>query len=245
MQRKPNIREKAFTALVNWVQGNIVPLGVRLRMKRRKRNVAPPSQEMQKRISQLGLKPDSIWWGPMTLFPRKADFLINEIEKSPPRLLLEVGSGSSTALFAALAEKYGFRVLSLENHAGSMEYVRSLLSGSPGEGRLMLKKCDFVRQHYSDGAPYWWYNIDLGGMGEKFDFVFVDGPMGLLVGRNGALPEIIPHLAKEHRIYLDDVQRPHEQDCLREWKKYYNDLEVVTYEDYPGIGKIRVPQDKL
>lgn len=243
MQKKSNIKigDKVFTQVVNWVQGNIVPVGIKLRMKRRRKNVGPPPPELQEKIVDLGLDPSRIWWGPMTLFPKKVNFLIDEIETSPPRVMLEVGSGSSTLLFAALAERYDFRVLSLENHQSSINYVRSILKGSPGEDRVILKKSDFIKRRYPDGAPYRWYDIDLGIMDAKFDFVFIDGPMGLLVGRNGAIPEILPFLASEHRIYLDDVQRPHEQDCLHEWKKHYTNLEVETFKDCPGIGRIKVP----
>ena len=59
----------------------------------------------------------------MTLFPWKAELLYDEIAKNPPKRVLEAGAGTSSALFAALAEKYDFDVISLENDRGTVEYV--------------------------------------------------------------------------------------------------------------------------
>ena len=69
--------------------------------------------------------------------------------------------------------------------------------------------------------------------------------MGTLVGRNGALPEIIPYLAENHRIFLDDSTRDHERKCIMEWKKHYPEL--IVEEPHKGIcnlAKIKIPNIK-
>jgi predicted O-methyltransferase YrrM len=234
------LREAAFTSLVNALQQHVVPLFVRLRKRRRARNVPLPSDRLRTRLAALGLDVERMWWGPMTLFPFKLEFLMDEIEARPPRMLLEVGSGSSTPLLAALANRYGFDIVSLENYAPSAAYVRQILAEGPGAARVQLLVSGFRRRHYPDGRRYWWYDIDLSRFAQPFDFVVIDGPMSSLVGRNGALPEIMPYLANSHRIYLDDATRPHELHCVDEWKKYYTGMQVERPAGCPGILKLRV-----
>ena len=234
------IEDHLFTLWINAVQSYVIPWGVKLRRAKRQRNVGPPSVEFQKRLCDLGIDADSIWWGPMTLFPRKAIVLIDAIEKNPPRAVLEVGSGSSTPLLTALSKKHGFQLISLENHRGSFNYVRGLLDSTPGGREVNLINTGFVRHRYSDGKSYRWYDVDLGSYGLKFDFVVIDGPMGTLVGRNGALPEIAPHLAEIHSIYLDDSQREHEQNCIAEWEKYFPSLVVESIDGCRGMSRLHL-----
>ena len=230
--------DSLFSLGVNLIQHTAVKVGVMVKTKRHFRRRPGPTQDFQRRLQELGLVPERLWWGPMTFEPNKCQFLMAEIESQPPKRLLEVGSGTSTAVFAALAENYGFSVLSLENHGGTVKYVQSILEGLPCSKRVTIQKCDFVRRTYPNGEKYWWYNADLGSVGGLFDFVFIDGPMGTFVGRNGALPEIKGYLAEDHRIYLDDIKRPHERSCLEEWERHFPTL---TFEKCPGtLGRLTV-----
>ncbi|MBX3600242.1 MAG: class I SAM-dependent methyltransferase [Rubrivivax sp.] len=230
--------EKLFTSLVNAVQQYVTPWGVRLRQARRARNVPLPSPGLRARLSALGLDVDRLWWGPMTLFPAKLEYLLQEIDADPPRRVLEVGSGSSTPVLAALANRHGFEVVSLENHEGSARYVRESLRNCPGADRVHLVVTGFRRRRYPDGRRYWWYDVDLGADGRPFDMVLIDGPMGSLVGRNGGLPEIRPYLAQRHRIYLDDANRAHEQACIAEWLGHFGSLAVERPSACRGIAKL-------
>lgn len=229
--------DSLFSIGVNLFQGAVVKIAVMIEARQYPQRRPPPSQNFQRQLRELGLIPERLWWGPMTLQPQKCQFLIAEIESRPPRRLLEVGSGTSTAVFAALAEKYEFSVLSLENHGKSIQYVRSILEELPCSKRVTIQKCNFVRRMYPSGKKYRCYDADLGRTGGQFDFVFIDGPMESLVGRNGVLPLIIPYLSKDHRIYLDDVKRI-ERLCLEEWKRHFPNL---IFERCPAwVGRIKV-----
>lgn len=232
--------DKLFTAWVNWIQGAIIPLGVKLRLNKRMHNVPPPTADLQARLIDLGINIEQIWWGPMTLFPRKVKFLLDTIEAEPPTAVLEIGSGTSTPILAALAYRYGFSVISVENHPGSIDYVKALLHSVPGGSSVQLELRGFVRRSYPDGKKYYWYDINLGDYGRSLDFVLIDGPMSSLVGRNGALPEVAPYLASNHRIYLDDASRHHERKCLREWKQYFPDLIVPDIQPCRGVAMMHL-----
>ncbi len=231
-------RDRLFTHFVNMIQQHVTPWGVRWRMSRRARIVAPPSTELRTRLTELGLDVDRLWWGPMTLHPRKIEYLMREIESQPPRHLLEVGSGSSTPVLAALARRYDFQVVSLENHAGSASYVRE--SMRQGAERVDLVVTGFRRRRDSDGKPYWWYDIELSRFSQPFDMILIDGPMGSLVGRGGALREIEPVLAPDHRIYIDDANRDHEKKCIAHWQRQFRGLNVELPAECRGIAKLRI-----
>lgn len=236
--------ESLYTRYVNAAQSSFVKVGASFKARR----FNPPLQRrlaqetaLRSRLDGLRLAPDSgLWWGPMTLNPLKAHFLIRELERRRPRHVLEAGSGSSTAILAALGKELGFDVLSLENHEETIRYVTHVLRD--GEfSNLTIQKCGFVTRTFPDGRRYRWYNADLADGGRCFDCVVIDGPMSSLVGRNGALPEILAFLSEDHRIYLDDGQRPHERESVEEWSRYYPGLQVERPAEARGMAVLRVP----
>jgi|TARA_B100000315_G_scaffold249954_1_gene281971 SAM-dependent methyltransferase len=231
--------DKVFSWCVAMIQQTAVRGRVSARTKRR--GVRAPSEEFHERLVSLGLKPERMWWGPMTLFPTRAEVLVDAIEQQPPRQVLEVGCGTSSALLAALGYKHGFKVIGLENHQSTIDYIDSMLEGLPCAESITVRKCGFARYRYPDRRRYRWFDAGLEQMHETFDFVFVDGPMGSLVGRNGALPQVVPFLEPGHRIFLDDHLRDHEQACIEEWRRYFPGLELETIEKDRGVALITVP----
>jgi len=236
------MREAAYTKFVNIVQSTIIRGWVRKRAINYFSYVTPPSLEFQNKIRSIGLPPEKLWWGPMTFLPEKAEFVLGQINAHPPKCVLEVGSGTSTILFAALGELHGFSVLSLENDSGTIGYVKSVLDKLSCSSRVTIQKTDFVRRRYENGEQYWWYDADLGRAGDQFDFVFVDGPMSHLVGRNGAIPEIRNFLAPNHRIFIDDPEREHEKKCIEEWQRHYSDLSMTEFRECYALAMLQFGQ---
>ena len=196
-----------------------------------------PTPEFRQQLIDLGLKPDRIWWGAMTLFPWKAELLCNEIAARPPKRVIEAGAGSSSALLAALAEKYDFEVVSLENDPNTIGYVEHLLEGTGLGARLTMQLCRFKRMRYENGDRYRWYNAQLD-QSEPFDSALVDGPMGRLVGRNGAIPALRSYLTPDFRMYLDDANRDHEKSCIAQWQAHYPEIDADYFTDSRGICRI-------
>lgn len=231
-----------FTKAVNIAQSTVIKSQVKKTSQTHFDRKGPRADEnFESDLLNIGLRPEHLWWGPMTLFPRKAQFLIREIEKLQPKSVLDVGSGTSTLLLAALARKHNFEILSLENHSNTVEYVAPILDELSLGDEVTINLCGFVQRRYPDGKKYRWYDAALESFNRSFDFVLVDGPMGRLVGRNGAIPEIRPFLAKHHRIFLDDAQREHERQCVEEWRQYFSDIKVELSEQCFGIGILNFP----
>jgi len=250
IKQNTKLLDIAFSFVIRVTQKTVINgIGVSIRKIQRKKKLQDrikitSSDSYEKRLIDLGLIPERLWWGPMTLTPIKAQVLLDEIEKQPPQHLLEVGSGTSSALFAAAGEKYDFDVLSLENYRPTVKYVEYLLNELTCSRRLTIQLCDLVRRKYANGDKYRWYNANLNSVQGPIDFVLIDGPMSSLVGRNGALPEIIPFLAEDHRIFLDDSSRKHERKCIEEWKMHYPQLIVEKPKEKCSLAKIRIPNIK-
>ena len=224
--------DQTFSKLVALMQGTVIRWVDSLRNPQRS-----TSPSFSNDLRQLGIDPTSLNWGPMTFLPYRAEYLVNEIIASPPRAVLEVGAGLSTLLFAAWS-RYGFSVFSVENFKGSVDYVRYLLKGV-GEEQV-VQRSGFVRKQYPDGRSYRWYGADLAqALQREFDFVFIDGPMKTLVGRDGALAEVAPYLAPDNKIFLDDTNLEHGRSCVQEWKRYFPLLEVR--EDCFGVTRLHLP----
>ena len=126
IKKNTSIVDKVFSFGIKIVQKFLINgVGIKLRRKVLKnRTKFASGQEFNTRLKNLGLVPEKLWWGPMTLNPLKVKFLLDEIERQPPKQVLEVGSGTSSALFSAAGEKYGFNVLSLENFYPTIDYVK-------------------------------------------------------------------------------------------------------------------------
>lgn len=240
VNNRGNLIERFYTSSVKWIQNTFVRADVWIDAKKGRHLTRQPDEELTQRLKDLGLDPERIWWGPLTLKAAKIRYLLDEIETNPPRRVIEMGSGASTALFAALGEKYDFEVYSVENHPDSVHYVNHLLEGLSCAGRVHMQQCGFVRKKLPGGKGYWWFDMDLEQFGGQFDFVFIDAPMGALAGRLGSLPELAPWLSEEHRVYLDDSDRTDEQTFLGIWKDLYPTLSITQPDDCADIVKLTI-----
>lgn len=133
------------------------------------------------------------------------DALDQRLTELRPKVIVEAGSGESTAVMA----KHG-HVISLE-HLG--RYARA-------SQRLALtadvRLCPLTVLETPAG-PFPWYDTQLP---DGIDFALIDGPPGH-IGRQAALFALWPHLAPGWEVWLDDVDRAHEKDCLSIWAEFF------------------------
>lgn len=131
------------------------------------------------------------------------------MQAHPPKLALDVGSGRSTVIMAQYAE----RVIALEHEDRYFFQTGMLLVEADRRNRNYDLRCVPIIE--SDFGP--WYDYDFK---DAFDFVLIDGPP-LKIGRQAGLHILWPHLAPDFEIWLDDWDRDHEKECVKNWQQHY------------------------
>lgn len=149
--------------------------------------------------------------------------------------VLECGSGLSTVLAGALAQKHGVRVWTLEHHPFWAERVRSALR----EHKIDTVRMDVTPlRRYAD---FDWYDPSFDAMPEQFSAVLCDGPPGdTRGGRHGFLPVMRARLAPECVILVDDADRQAERDIAGAWAAELGTKMQVKGERKPYID-LRMP----
>lgn len=94
------------------------------------------------------------------------------LERGTPSSMLELGSGSSTAVFAAYIRKYGGRLCSVDESASWLANAIKLSDINEDDNRFEMLHCPAKVGTFK--------NLTCVGYGltaeEEFDLVFVDGP---------------------------------------------------------------------
>ncbi len=128
--------------------------------------------------------------------------------------VLECGSGLSTILLGALAERSGARLCSLEHDRGWAARVRRALR------RYRLRGVEVFHAPLRDYGAFTWYDAPLDRLPGEFSLVVCDGPPGDTPGgRYGLLPVLRERLRPGCVILLDDLHRPAERDIASRWAR--------------------------
>ncbi|MFS8499784.1 MAG: uracil phosphoribosyltransferase, partial [Micromonosporaceae bacterium] len=154
--------------------------------------------------------------------------LLSRVPRDRPSLVLELGSGTSTVWLAYALERSGGRLVSVDHDPGYGQRTRDLLE------RHELSKVAEVRdaplrEVTVGGQERRWYDptafADVAGV----DLLFIDGPPGATgpLARYPALPLLLPRLAPEALVVLDDAHRPDEQETVRRWLAEVDGLSPV------------------
>ena len=143
---------------------------------------------------------------------------------------MELGSGSSTVLFAAaLRANGGGRIISIEHDRTHAKHTTTLL-----EQAGLAERVELVFAPLADltlgGRSFQWYDLGalLMRLPEKIDLLFVDGPPGKVqsLSRYPALPIFAPHLSPRALVIVDDGAREDEIEMVELWRE----LEGVGFE---------------
>jgi predicted O-methyltransferase YrrM len=152
----------------------------------------------------------------------EAVFLFHMIRRQRPRLIMELGSGSSTVLFAAALRANGNgRVISVEHDAQHVKHTKALLEQAELSDRVQLVSAPLTEITFSN-RTFQWYDLGsiLPSLTDKIDLLFVDGPPGKVqsLSRFPALPILLPHLSPRATIVVDDGAREDEVKMVELWR---------------------------
>jgi hypothetical protein len=122
----------------------------------------------------------------------EAVFLFHLIRRHRPRLIVELGSGSSTVLFAAALRANGNgRVIAIEHDAEHARHTTAMLAQAELSDRAEIVVAPLKDLPLSGGI-FQWYDLQpvLSAISDKIELLFVDGPPGKVqsLSRFPALP---------------------------------------------------------
>jgi predicted O-methyltransferase YrrM len=137
------------------------------------------------------------------------------LRAAKPRRIAEFGSGQTTRFWALHSEA---EIVTWDNYP---KWIAELKTAFDGEG--WLHRVDFRLydvtppgpRHVEKDAPAW--------EGDKFDFLFLDGPRSAHpqnFGRSGTFRFAMQHAQPGAYIVWHDANRPHEQEMARKYFRH-------------------------
>ncbi len=161
--------------------------------------------------------------GDWAVSPATLVWMLDRLEDSSVRTILELGSGSSTIWFAtALAKRGGEgRVVALESSADYAESTRTELAKHGLRDRAEVLHAPLVDTALPGRENQPWFDISVLPDLPPIDLLFVDGPHGKIANevRYPAYPLLADRLAPGATVVLDDTGRPAEAAIVKAWKQ--------------------------
>lgn len=139
------------------------------------------------------------------------------LKTSPPELVVECGSGSSTVWIANLLREHGHgRIVSLESDPDYADVTRRLLAELDLSDVAEVRDAP-LRVDEDGGSP--WYDARAYSNLRDVDVLLIDGPPKATAetARYPALPCLRAHLKDDAVIFLDDADRADEKEAVRRW----------------------------
>jgi predicted O-methyltransferase YrrM len=164
---------------------------------------------------------------PRAPMPSSGDFALNPtdllellhlIRTRQPRLVVELGSGTSTVWLGYALEKIGARLISLDHDSDYAARTREMLDAHGLTGVAEVRVAP-LSELTTDGRTYQWYDVEQLADLRGIDLLLIDGPPAATGpdARFPALHVLESRLAATATVVLDDVNRPDEQEAVRRW----------------------------
>ena len=182
-------------------------------------------------ISFLNFK-RPIQFGRWAILPDLAEILVHLMAEHKPRVVLELGSGTSTLILAYCRKvmNLGCQIISVESEAAFAEETRKLLWDHGLGDSVTIIVAPLVATMVGE-QTFQWFD-DTNGWLETLppvDLLLVDGPPGKIqkLSRHPALPKLWQRLSGDPIIVLDDGYRPDEQKIAELWSAVLAGLDAT------------------
>lgn len=161
--------------------------------------------------------------------------LVDAVERMRPRLILELGGGTSSLWLGYALDRLGAgRVISIDQDDEYAEVTRANVRKHGLEHIVDVRVAPLVEGALpGHNAP--WYDPDGFKEMSDIDVLVIDGPTKATgsLSRYPALPVLADRLADPALIVLDDANRLDETEAVRRW-----------IEETPGLRKMNLPAHK-
>lgn len=171
-------------------------------------------------------------------FAASPDFLavVHEtIKQQSPKTVVECSSGLSTLIAAKTLQQLGAgHVYSLESDQYYCDQTRALLDKHKVSDWATVIHAPLIPTEIN-GVSYQWYDASALNELNNVDLMVIDGPFAGVnpLARYPAGPKLLPKLASDGEVLIDDYQRPDEKKMVKLW-----------LEQFPNMDKQDVPCEK-
>jgi hypothetical protein len=175
-----------------------------------------------------------------------AKCILDTIVERKPRVVLELGGGTSTVLIAAALQATG---LSETRHI-AVDHLQEFLDATQRNVQLQQLSRDVeywccpLLPEDDKVAPQWYGGLPERLGSTKIDLLIVDGPPGSLhdQARRPALEVLAPYLAPGAVVILDDALRDDELKIVEKWCHDIPGITVELTSFGKGCARLKLPQ---
>jgi predicted O-methyltransferase YrrM len=156
--------------------------------------------------------------GGFALNPTDLLDLLHLIRTRRPKLVLELGSGTSSVWIAYALEQAGGKLVSLDHDPGYAEKTRSALAAHGLTAVAEVRDAP-LKPVVVDGRSFPWYDVTAVADLSEVDLLLIDGPPEKTGpdARYPAMRVLEDRLADSATVVFDDAHRQDEQLALRKW----------------------------
>ncbi|MET8152402.1 class I SAM-dependent methyltransferase [Actinoplanes sp. NPDC049668] len=164
---------------------------------------------------------------PRAPMPSSGDFALNPtdlldllylVRLRQPRLVLELGSGTSTVWLGYALAEYGGKLVSIDHDPGYARQTRALIAAHELDDVVQVREAP-LRELTAGGKPYQWYDVEQLADLRDIDLLLIDGPPAATGpdARYPALSVLAGRLAGTATVILDDTNRQQEREAVQRW----------------------------
>lgn len=189
-------------------------------------------------LGALDLKYPVFLGGP-SIDGHHARVLLQKVLELKPRVILELGSGTSTVLISKAMQRIGieeYEHIAVDHIKYFLELTRENVSLNGLVDKVRFEHCPLVKMSSDQGE---WYSRIPEIIEGKVELLIVDGPPAYEEGKESsrypALPQVYPYLADRCVVILDDANRLGERAVLDKWRKQYPEFEIERVKGGKGV----------
>jgi hypothetical protein len=173
---------------------------------------------------------DYVPWTAWSMRPAAIASIVTEIDAKRRTSVVEIGAGTSTPFLARAVARNGGQLVAIEHDPAFGEYLNRILTrnGLQSTARVEIVPLEPLPTGLLDESPHWtlpdqWYDLERVRKvcPPEVDALVVDGPppgRDDVLSRDPALAALAGNLAPSYSVFLDDIDRPAEQETVRRWE---------------------------
>lgn len=147
------------------------------------------------------------------------------IRAKKPKVVLELGSGTSTAWLGAEVGSTVHQYVSIDHSPEYFAKTQSMLQRL-GLGSKVDLRLAPLREYASEHGSYKWYDGQSFADIKSIDLLIIDGPPAATGpnARRPAIEHLASRLSENAIIVIDDAQRIEESELVDEWLDQFDDM---------------------